>query len=58
MKISQEDYRTFVFNYTYNKYPHQRFGQAFCNHFNITDSEVFYEENFDKSSKLIEYKYL
>jgi hypothetical protein len=28
-------------------------GQHFCNTFDITDSEVFYEENFGKAEKLI-----
>lgn len=27
------------------KFPYQRYGQAFCNFFNITCPELFYEEN-------------
>ena len=32
--------------YIAGKFLHQRYGQAFCNHFNITNSEIFYDEDF------------
>lgn len=28
--------------YDKGEFPNQRFGQAFCNHFNITDANIFY----------------
>ncbi len=36
----------------------QRFGQAFCNHFLITDSVLFAEMYPDKAEKLIVMNYL
>lgn len=30
--------------YDKGTWPNQRFGQAFCNHFNITDANIFYEK--------------
>jgi len=30
--------------YDNGHFPKQRFGQAFCNHFNITDANIFYEK--------------
>lgn len=29
-----------------DKFPHQRYGQAFCNHFNIESSYIFYSEDY------------
>lgn len=34
-------------------FPHQRYGQAFCNWFFYTDSEIFYEENTEKCRELV-----
>lgn len=33
MKIKGSDYRNFVQSFEADKFPHQRFGQAFLNHF-------------------------
>ena len=39
-------------DYYDGKYPNQRLGQAFCNKFNITNQEIFYEEN-DKTARFL-----
>lgn len=31
--------------YEHQLFPHQRYGQAFCNWFSVTNSEIFYNEN-------------
>jgi len=35
------------------QFPDQRFGQAFCNHFNITDPELFYCRDYMKTLEII-----
>jgi hypothetical protein len=35
------------------KFPNQRFGQAFCNHFNLVWPEVFYQEKRKEAEALI-----
>ena len=34
-------------------YRNQRFGQAFCNKYNITDNELYYEKNEKKAERII-----
>jgi hypothetical protein len=37
--------------------PKYRIGQAFCNYYNITDPDLFYEENNNKCWNIINEKY-
>ena len=53
-KISYDQYLAFVRNPPHVK----RFGQTFCNKFNITDSELYYCEDNSKSLDLIFEKYI
>ena len=39
-------------------YRNQRYGQAFCNYFDITDGSIFYEEKYQKVVDRIYIKYL
>lgn len=51
--VKNDDFQKFsVAFYSTDKYKGLRFGQAFCNHFNIKDTEVFYCEN-DQAVMLI-----
>jgi hypothetical protein len=43
-QVNYEDMRLFILSYDKGEFPKQRFGQAFCNHFMITDPNVFYEK--------------
>lgn len=43
--IPLEKVQEFEQEYFAGKFPHQRYGQAFCNYFNLTCPELFYEEN-------------
>lgn len=54
--MTAQDILDFEKEYNQGKYPHQRLGQAFCNKFNITDPDIFYEEN-DKVAKLKIWQY-
>ena len=44
--MTAQDILDFEKEYNQEKYPHQRLGQAFCNKFNITDPDIFYEEDY------------
>jgi hypothetical protein len=35
MKVKLKDYQDFEKRFFDNEFPHQRFGQAFCTHFNL-----------------------
>ena len=39
--VTEQQFFEFYTDWMLNKFPNQRFGQAFCNRFNITDSDVF-----------------
>lgn len=43
--------------YTGGRYKEQRLGQAFCNHFDVKDAEVFYCEN-DQAVLLIHARWI
>lgn len=50
--ISYTDYLAFRTEY-FNNPNGQRFGQAFCNKFNISDNVLFYQENATKAEGII-----
>lgn len=57
--VNYEDMHRFItllFDQGYFK--HQRFGQAFCNHFNVIDSKVFYETSRKKVMNIIYKTYI
>lgn len=66
MKISVEQMQRFEKEFFDGRFTHQRYGQAFCNYFNLTSCpELFYEEdtrtakikawlNFVDCSKIVE----
>lgn len=55
--ISSDDFSKFVLSY-YRGKQHQRLGQAFCDEFNIIDREVFYEEDTNRITALINKRYV
>lgn len=50
------EFEEFIINYNPFNNP-VRFGQAFCNEFNITDDKLFFETDDTKAGQLME-KYL
>lgn len=50
-KIKVDKLREFERDFFSGKFPNQRYGQAFCNHFDIKSPEIFYEEDY-KSAKM------
>jgi hypothetical protein len=45
--VTEQQFFEFYTEWSLGKYPNLRFGQAFCNKFNITDSEVFYSNDHE-----------
>ena len=59
MKIKYNpDFLEFLKRYFLGVYPYQRLGQAFCNKFNIQDSELFYCESDKVAQQIILDKYV
>lgn len=58
--ISAKKYNDFCIDFYTDKRKQEllRFGQAFCNEFNVTDSTLFYEESSIKSRVMIFEKYV
>lgn len=50
--IILQEYLDFHRGFFDKKYPHQRYGQAFCNKFNINDPELFSCENQEEAITL------
>ena len=55
--ISYDEYVKFCKEYDWKKSP-LRFGQAFCNKFNIKDNELFYTQDIDRAREIIYKRYL
>jgi len=60
MMINYEDMRKFITLYDAGHYKHQRFGQAFCNHFAecFHDSALFYETSRKRAMDFIYKTYI
>jgi hypothetical protein len=62
-RIPHQDFMRFNMDFFDGKFPHQRYGQAFYNHFARTDShqphpELFYEEDTNKAKEIIFTQYI
>ena len=57
--IHPDQYNSFVIQFYANRWPHQRFGQAFVNKF-VTDAdpELFYETSTNRAKELAWQKYV
>jgi hypothetical protein len=58
--ISPDEYNSFVIDWYADRWPHQRFGQAFVNKFvhGASHPELFYEENLNKAKELAWQEYV
>lgn len=52
-RLSDETYTDFQVLWSQKRFDHQRYGQAFCNYFGITNSELFYSNDGTKIQKMI-----
>jgi len=58
MQIHMNSYLLFGIHWSKGEYTEQRYGQAFCNCFNITDPMLFYETDRINAEHIITSKYL
>jgi len=59
MAVSVDSYNKFCTEFYLSDYSEVlRFGQAFCNEFNITNSVLFYEKSLIKAKVIIFDKYV
>ena len=56
--ITLHKYLDFDKDWWNNKFPNQRYGQAFCNVFNITNLELFHVDDILKAHRIIKQSYL
>lgn len=53
IEIPLEDMKEFEKEYFSGKFPNQRYGQAFCNKFNIDSQALFYDEDMRRAKIII-----
>jgi len=56
--LTQESFDQWCHGYIFDAVRNLRFGQAFCNHFGITDYLVYYEQDIAKCKAMIRKQYL
>lgn len=56
--LTQESFDRWCHGYIFDAMKDQRFGQAFCNYFGITDNFIFYERDIEKCKIMIQERYL
>jgi len=57
-ELTAESYERWCRGYIFDAIKDQRFGQAFCNHFGVTDNLLFYERNTEKAQQYVKKHYL
>lgn len=57
-KITQSQYARWQKQFTWDALHNLRYGQSFCNHFDITDNRLFYEKNWQRCHSLILHEYI
>jgi hypothetical protein len=56
--VSLEEYEQWQELYIWDAIQDQRYGQSFCNHFDITDHRLFYERDWVRCDVLIRREYI
>ena len=56
--VSIEDYEQWKREYTWDALVNIRYGQSFCNHFNIQDNRLYYERDWVKCDNIIRVDWL
>jgi len=52
-RVSLVEYTEWKQSYIFDRLRGLRFGQSFCNHFNITDNRIYYDSNAVRCEQLI-----
>lgn len=58
VKITQTEYQQWQNEYLFDALKNQRYGQSFCNRFDITDNILFYERDANWADNYIKQNYL
>lgn len=56
--ITLEQYQRWKEQYVWDAIQDQRYGQSFCNHFDITDHRLFYERDWVRCDAMIRREYI
>ena len=57
-RITAAEYTQWQKHYSWDALQNIRYGQSFCNYFNIGDNRLFYERNAERCGNLIKTEYL
>jgi hypothetical protein len=57
-RITLKQYQHWKDHYVWDAIQDQRYGQSFCNHFNITDHRLFYERDWVRCDAMIRREYI
>lgn len=57
-RITAAEYTQWQKHYSWDALQNVRYGQSFCNYFNIGDNRLFYERNAERCGNLIKTEYL
>lgn len=57
-KISLQEYKTWASGFLFEALKHQRYGQSFCNKFDIRDNILFYTNQIDYADQYIKEHYV
>jgi hypothetical protein len=57
-KISRAEYDQWARGFVFDGLRNQRYGQSFCNHFDITDNILFYAQTVDEADRYIQKIYI
>lgn len=52
-RIGLTEYRQWQKQFSFDALRSQRYGQSFCNYFNITDNRIFYDSDVARCDRLI-----
>ena len=56
--VSLEEYEQWQELYIWDAIQDQRYGQSFCNYFDITDHRLFYERDWVRCDQMIRREYI
>ena len=57
-KVSRAEYEQWKKVFTWDALYGQRYSQSFCNHFGITDSILFYDNDYQRADAYIQKTYI
>ena len=57
-KVSQSEYEQWAREFVFEGLKNQRYGQSFCNRFNIQDNILFYSTTVDQADSYIQKQYI